>query len=271
MASYNVATGIVGKAPRSEGLERLAAAGFTGVELMADPGHLDDWVSDPAAARRDLEALGMRAESVHLPSAGWNISDPDDSARRAAVDADLAGLRQAAEVGADIVIAHPNGRGEAFTVEGRDASLARSRASLEEFTEAARALGLRVALENLPHRHTPRPGSAMADVLMLIEGLGDHVGICLDAGHSNANGYSAADDARLAGERLWALHIQDNDGAGEDQHLLPGQGTTDWVALLAALDELGFRGLRTFEVSGGEDPEATLAALRRIRDAWNAR
>ena len=130
-------------------------------------------------------------------------------------------------------------------------------------------MGLRVALENLPSRHTPRPGSAMVDILQLIDGLGGHVGVCLDAGHSNANGYSAAEDARLAGDRLWALHIQDNDGGGDDQHLVPGEGTTDWTAFLEALEDIGFRGPRTFEVAAADDVPSTLATLSAIARQWN--
>ena len=37
-------------------------------------------------------------------------------------------------------------------------------------------------------RHTARPGGAMAEILALVAGLGGHVGVCQDVGHSNANG-----------------------------------------------------------------------------------
>jgi len=265
---YGISTSVLGKMDREESLRALVAAGFAIVEL-AGPESLDGWISDPVAIRHQLEAMGLRAASVHLPPAAWNVADPDDAARRAAVDVALASLPKAAAVGAEVAICHPNGPNETFTEQGRDASLARARESLEEMAAAARAAGIRLALENIPHRHLPRPGSAMADILALIDGLGDHVGVCLDAGHSNANGFSAADDARLAGKRLFALHIQDNDGRGDDQHLIPGEGTTDWAAFLAALEDTGFRGVRTFEVAAAEDVPGTLAALRAIARQWN--
>ena len=77
--------------------------------------------------------------------------------------------------------------------------------------------------------------------------------------------------ALLLGALLLALHLQDNDGLGEDQHLLPGDGTTDWGALLRALNEMRFAGLLTFEVAGGDAPCETLATLAALREEWKAR
>ena len=90
----------------------------------------------------------------------------------------------------------------------------------------------------------------------------------MDAGHANANGRSAAAGAREAGARLVALHIQDNDGLGDDQHWIPGRGTTDWRAFLDALDDIGFTGLRTFEVNPHGSSQASLAAVCALRDEW---
>lgn len=111
----------------------------------------------------------------------------------------------------------------------------------------------------------------MAEILALVEGLGEHVGVILDVGHATANGLRAADEALLCGPQLFALHLQDNDGLGEDQHLLPGQGVTDWDALLGALRAMDFRGLATFEIGTREDVAGTLAALAALRDqpSWN--
>jgi hypothetical protein len=53
----------------------------------------------------------------------------------------------------------------------------------------------------------------------------------------------------------------DNDGAGDDQHIMPGLGTTDWPALLAALDNMNYAGPRTFECCTGIAPEALLRAM----------
>jgi len=268
MGIYSVATSVAGDLPRVQSLEAIARAGFTFVELDSDAGHLDNWTADPAGMRRDLASFGLAARSMHLPTTAWDVAHPDPAARRAALEAARIAFQQAAEVGAGVMICHPNASTHQYTEATFAAETARSRESVAEMARYAAATGVNMALENLPARHLPRPGTTIAHVLAMIDGLGEHVGICLDAGHANANGRNAAAEAREAGARLIALHIQDNDGLGEDQHWLPGRGTTDWGALLVALDEIGFQGPRTFEINSAGPLEDTLAALRTLREEW---
>jgi len=268
MSIYSVATCVAGRRPRAESLAAIARAGFTCVELDSDDGHLDDWTSDPAGMRRDLASYGLAARSVHLPTIAWDVTNPDLPTRRAALEAAHVCFDRAAEVGAEVVICHPNASTHEYTEENVASETARSCEAVAEMARYAAAVGVRMALENLPARHLPRPGTTVAQVLAMIDGLGEHVGVCLDAGHANANGRSAAAEAREAGDRLLALHIQDNDGLGEDQHWLPGCGTTDWEAFLVALKDMGFQGLSTFELNAAVSLEDALAALRTVREAW---
>ena len=246
MSTYSVSTFLFEDRPRKETLAAIATSGFREVELAGQDGHLDSWQTEPRVLRRELEEAGLVARTVHSPSRGWDNGTPDDEARRISVDAAMASFSWAAEVGAEIVICHANGPNSEYTEAEWDANWARSRDALSRLAEGARAAGVRMAVENLPRRGLLRPSGRMTEVLAFIGGLGDHVGVCLDTGHSNANGLSAAEDARIAGDKLLCLHIQDNDGLGQDQHLLPGQGTTDWAAFLDALTELRFSGPRTF-------------------------
>jgi len=145
----------------------------------------------------------------------------------------------------------------------------RATESLTILAERAAAAGVRLAVENMPRRGTPRPGGSVAEVLAMIDGLGAHVGVCVDAGHANANGLDAAAEIRAAAGRVFAVHLQDNDGKGEDQHLLPGQGTIDWPATLAALERFAPDAAVNFEI--GVQPAgaaATLAALADLRRTW---
>jgi sugar phosphate isomerase/epimerase len=273
-AGYGVSTALVEAIPSPElALAFFVEAGVAELEVFAGPDHLGDWIAHPAALRRLVEAAGMRVRSVHSPDEGWDNGTLDEAAYRASIATTVACFPQAAEVGAAVVICHPNKQPPTpFTPETYRASWARSRTAMEIFAEAARKAGVKMAVENLPARGQVRPGAQIAHICELIAGLGDHVGICLDAGHSNANGISAAADAREAGDKLIALHIQDNDGLGEDQHWLPGQGTTDWAALLQALDEIAYTGGRIFEVKpilGVEETLAYLAQLAVCRRAVN--
>ena len=133
-----------------------------------------------------------------------------------------------------------------------------------------------MAVENLPdcvgEERGTRPGVRVDDLLRLIEGLGEHVGILLDVGHCNISDTDPAAEAHLAGDKLLELHLQDNEGIpGEDQHLLPGLGTIDWEALLDALDAMGYSGLRTFEAGRPEPSDELLRRLGTLRTTWRAR
>lgn len=252
-----------------ETLRQTAAAGFDAIEVSGSAEYLAAWTEDVAQTRRLLAEAGITVRVLHSPSEGWNNDDPDDAARQRSIALTVASFRQAAELGAEFVICHANKPSHPFTREDWAANWERSCESLGVLAEEARAAGVKMAVENLPVRGEPRPTGSIAQVLEMISGLGDHVGVCLDAGHSNANGLSAAEEALQAGSKLFALHIQDNDGCGEDQHLLPGQGTTDWPAFLRALDMLAFAGPRTFEVGKGNTLAEQLAALAALREAWS--
>lgn len=267
---YAVSSCINNGLTRGELLEAVASAGFRHVELGMDPEVPHSWAHDPAEMRRNLEAAGLEAFSVHVPSAGWKCCHPDDEVRRGAVEASAACFRSAVEVGAGVVVVHATSPDAPLTEDELSANRARACDSLARLAERAAPLGVKLAAENLPARGTARPGALIGDLLEMIRPLGEGVGVCLDAGHSNANGASAAEEVRAAGEKLLAVHMHDNDGRGEDLHWFPGRGTVDWPAFLAALEEIGFQSPRSFEVpSRRGSTRATLDDLAALVDEWS--
>ena len=270
MRTYAVSTVLLDGLSTEEVVARIAEGGFRELELSGRSG--EAMLAAPAEARRVFESYGVVPMTVHTPPAGWNNGTADLAARNASLEIAAATFSQAAEIGAGIVICHSNAPSPAFVKAEYDANWHRSRDSLAILADRARSAGVKIAVENLPARGQPRPSAKMGEVLELIDGLGEHVGICLDAGHSNTNGVSAASDALEANEKLFALHIQDNDGGGEDQHLLPGKGPTDWAAFLDALEAVDFCTPRTFEViAHDEDAQVVLAALVELRKQWESR
>jgi sugar phosphate isomerase/epimerase len=209
---------------------------------------------------------------AHSPDNGWNNGTSDEAARLASMEAAASSFAAAAEVGAEIIICHPNSSSQSFTAEDYDVCRARSVESLSTLAGRAAKAGLKMAVENMPARELPRPGVRVAELLDMIAPLGDGVGICLDTGHSNASGLDAPDEARRAGRKLLCVHIQDNDGKGEDQHLIPGEGTIDWDALVAVLDASSPGCARTFEIAPEKHGMAeTLRLLAPLREKWEKR
>ena len=171
-----------------------------------------------------------------------------------------------AELGGFAVIVHPS-RGDS-PAQHLEPRIDAFRRSLDTLLTQSEPLGIRLACENLQHKGEPRPLCRMEDLRRVIDDYPPSVGICLDTGHANNNGLDPADEARIAGERLIALHLQDTD-AVEDRHWPPGLGNINWRRVSAALTEIGFDGAWTFEVgTGASGPAATAALVRRIADAW---
>ena len=77
----------------------------------------------------------------------------------------------------------------------------------------------------------------------------DHplVTACWDTGHANIEGHQY-DDIIALGDKLTALHINDNHGQ-KDEHMMPYMGTLNIDEVMTALSEIGFKGYFTFECS----------------------
>jgi D-psicose/D-tagatose/L-ribulose 3-epimerase len=261
---------MTGGLSRPDFFAAAAGAGFGHLEISSEPGHLNDWLESPEETRTQAHEHGVSIVSVHSPVAGWRNNLKDENKRRESIQATISCLAPARAVGAQVVVVHPTCNQVPLTPENLEGNRKRAMDSLKELADAAGKVGIRLAVENLPARGNCRPGALISDVLEMIEGLGDHVGVCIDAGHSNSNGQDPAAEARLAGQRIFDVHIQDNDGRGQDQHLIPGQGTTDWKSFLKALDEVNYEGGRMFEIpedrAGGF--QQTLTALAQLKNEW---
>ena len=105
--------------------------------------------------------------------------------------------------------------------------------------------GVKAALENL------LPGSISADLGELVSNVNEinhpQIGVCLDTGHLNVMKGRPADAVRAIGTKLFALHVHDNKGQG-DQHQPPFEGNADWSGFVKALEEVGYMGTLNLEV-----------------------
>ena len=280
MSSYSMSALILPRIIRDEGVAKIVAAGFDMVELPAGDYFLDNWLTDPGVLKEALDRAGVWARSVHGPLSCWSAPQDgqfrdhaagDPAERAAAVEATAASFVAAVAVGAEVVICHSNAPTELVSPEQAAEIRSRGLESLKILAERAGRAGIRMAVETLPIKDAARlrPGALVDDLVEMIEGLGDHVGICVDVGHCHINGEDPAQAIRTAGTQLLAVHLHDNNARGTDQHLLPGEGTIDWAAVIKAMDEIGFAGPRTFEVLlNGNTLDARLEHLSQLRRQW---
>lgn len=68
---------------------------------------------------------------------------------------------------------------------------------------------------------------------------------CWDTGHGNCEG-NQYDDILAIGSDLYAVHINDNSGRG-DEHVLPYFGTVNMDEIMNALIDINYKGIFTFE------------------------
>lgn len=272
MSVYAISSWLVENVPTHEAVRMLAEAGFTRVELSADRAPLViDWEADPEAVCAGLAEAGITVPSVHTPELGRFLDVPDEQERAASIRENLRyfGLMRAS--GIPEIIIHPISGTAGSDAEAWAAVPGRARRSLQALAQAAGDLGIRMAVENLGGGG--RPGSTMASVLEMIDGLGDHVGLCMDIGHSQQAHLDLLAELQtaLSSGRLRTLHLHDVDRQDRD-HYIPGEGCIDFAPYLAMLQAHGYAGGRTLEIAVA--PAETVAERVRLagvlRKTWEA-
>lgn len=269
MASYGISSWIVRDLPVDEAIARLADSGFTATELSADQSTLvQAWEREPEAVCEQLAARDLSVPSVHSPQPGRLLDAVDETVRQASILANVEYLRRMSMCGIAELVVHPTGAPRPATERGRPGDLSRAADSLHCLAEHAGKLGLRLAVENIGFDRC-RPDATMAALLEAIDGLGDHVGLCLDVGHTELAGLDLVDELRTAmrASKLFSLHLHDVTVGGKD-HVIPGEGRIDFRPFLAELDAAGFAGGRILEIS---PPDAGVAERLRLVAAVRTR
>jgi sugar phosphate isomerase/epimerase len=194
--------------------------------------------------------MDMQAISIHSPVAGRYLDHAEKSTRLASIAANFACFDRMKNCGIQEIVIHPIGAGDFSTQEAKTESRTRAVWSLGILAERAGQMGIRLAVENLL---ADSPGFTMTGLLNMIEGLGDHVGICFDIGHAEQAGLDLIRELKTATSagKLFSLHIHDVNESGRD-HFVPGEGRIDWKAFISELDTCGFQGGRILEVSPPE-------------------
>ncbi len=270
MSTYALSSWLVEKVPTDDAIRLLAEAGFGRVELSADRAPIVmAWEAEPQRVCTALAKAGITVPSVHSPELGRFLDVPDEQERLASIRDNIRYFRLMAACGIPQIIIHPISGRAGSDVEAWAAVPDRSRESLRALADAAGDLGVQLAVENLGGGG--RPGSTMQSVLSMIDGLGDHVGLCMDIGHSQQAHLDLLFELRTALDsgKLLTLHLHDVDPAGRD-HYIPGEGCIDFAPFLTLLSDRGYDGGRTLEiaVAPAEIVAQRVAQAGAVRAAW---
>lgn len=234
--------------------------GITHLELWGSP--LEALPSPPALERLGAaaRALGLHIWSVHAPyGESCNLASPDETQRRLAVGTVVSAMDRAQATGAALLVVHSGLL--AHLEERREPAVVRAVRSLNELWKRASQRGLVMAVEYLPPG-TRALGAGSEELLFMQNLMDGEMSFCADVVHM----YPAEDPAtviRTLGEAVVTVHLSDNDGIEVERHWLPGRGRINWPAVVAALDEVGYRGPMLLEAHTGYEPDLprVLAAL----------
>ena len=261
--AMGLSTGCFWQTSIFECLEDIRNSGFSRIEICSFPAHLDyhdvDRVKRAASLINDL---GLETYSFHAPfSDGIDITSPDQQAREFARNELFKAAEAAAILKVRYFVIHPGPENSKLPDHERFWRLQHAVDVLNQTYTHCRHLGIGLVLENmLPHLFAGR----IRDLLWILGALDTFkVGICLDTGHAHLGGDLPAVVHKLSGH-LWMVHASDNHRHFDD-HLPPGEGTINWAALLALLNDLHFNGTFILEIAGMGDREKILEGARRGR------
>ena len=258
----------------AEACDRIAATGYTGVEVLADVPHAYPLRFEDREARRlreRLDSLGLAPVALNGNTAMgyWDpvpeeltfepsLVSGDEARREARIRIIEAALALAATVGAPVV---PITTGRPLSDEPAAVLRARLLEGLERVLRAADLAGVDLAIECEPGQFI----ETSANLKKLLDEV-DHprLGANLDIGHAVCVGEDPADSVRLLAPHLKHLHLEDIKDRVH-HHLIPSLGDIDFAAVRRALDEISYAGAAAVELYTYAD-----APDRAAREAYAA-
>jgi len=204
-------------------LEAIAAAGFSHIQWI------HHWNSDFIYTKPEVDYICevMKKNNLSLfethASKGveklW-YSDTEYQ-RQAGVELVKNRMLMTKNLGGDVIVLHPFQTQDSVLYEKYFEGGVKS---LKDLYKVYEETGVKIALENMRYIETY---GIIEKYFSLFSS--DFLTYCWDTGHSNNIGIDVFDKAaKLAKERLYALHLDDNIVTGFDEHRLPFDGAADW-------------------------------------------
>lgn len=250
-----------------EALDAIAAAGYRGVELMADiphayPPSLDS--TRRTEIKHRIESRGMAVSNVNaftLFAQGDTYHptwiEEDQRLRDLRIEHTMHCLELAGQMDCSTVSIQPGGPMIGLSITPHDAA-ARFADSLARILPLAQRLGVTFAIE-------PEPGlliqTSAEYAQFKKEFFPDEPAIRMncDIGHLFCVGEDPAAVIRQMPCEIAHIHLEDVGENRVHQHLAPGKGAIDFPSIFAALNEIAYKGWVTVELYPYETTAAAIA------------
>ena len=232
----------------------IKSLGFEGVEFDSP----SDVNREEAVRARDKTGIVIHGviDSIH-----WNVrlSDPDSAVRAKGLEGLRTAIKDAKLYGATTVLLVP-GKVSNPSTENYEQCYARSQKEIRKAIPLADEAGVKIAIEVVWNDFITKPEQ-------LVEYVDDFktptVGAYFDVSNMLKYGVPAATWIRMLGKRM--LKFDFKGYSHKNKWVAIGEGDEDWPEVLKALDETGYHGWATSEVSGGGEKDLRDIAKRMDR------
>jgi len=258
-----------------QAIDAIAAAGFAGVELMADVPHAYPSSLNSAARAALLQRIESHSMTVSNINAFTLFADgdtyhptwiePDCSRQKLRIDHTIQCLKLAREMKTRTISIQPGGPLIGMGLS-RAAASGRFAAALKQVLPIAQRLEITIAIE-------PEPGLLIQTAVEYLEfktayfRKESHIRMNCDIGHLFCVGEDPGEVIRSMPREIAHIHLEDIGTNRVHQHLAPGKGAIDFRSIFAALHEIGYAGWVTVELYPYEMTAAQVAqqAMKYLR------
>lgn len=244
---------------RAEACQEVASVGIVQIGFD-ETGIMEDGLNDAVllSIRDNCREAGLSLKTAHPPFGSYHepfsLIRQEPDGRREDIAYIKEYIRRCGLLGMSVVPLHTSG---AMLPGSQPWEVELAAGYIHALLPAARQAGVKLAVENTNHRTPAHWGNGVYRETCLDENIWDYddtekiirfvrelsdpmVGICYDTGHSHMLGRVLEDYDRFA-PYIILVHLHDNAGAYNDQHLQPGYGNTPWQALFARMARLDTR------------------------------
>ena len=253
------------------------------IPIIADTGYdgVDIWGGRPHVYRQDLSSVELRDLRQYIEDHGLavssfmpafyryphSLSNPNPKIRNDSIEYMRQCIDNAAMLEARIVLVVPD---HSLHGQTKEESLQRMIESIDGIAQYASQYDIKLGIEVLYYDETDLVNTS-DDALSIIKELGyANIGVVLDTGTLNLSKEPLQDTVAKLNGLLLQVHVNDNEGGGKQQNLIPGEGTYNFKELIHVLMKSGYSGYLSAELSKeySDDPVPALrTTAERIR-AW---
>lgn len=238
MFRYTYNTLVYGGEAIETGIERIAKAGYNGVELVGEPEQQDESALRSALNKHQVAASSI--VSIYTPERDIVSSSPE--VRANAVKYVKGNIDYAARLGADIVTFTPTACMKIVPEADIKQEWAWAVDAAGELAAYAGDNGVRLALEPW-NRYETYLINRTEQALQFLDEVGSpHIGYMVDTFHMSIEERDIADSIRKAGSRLAHVHLADSNRAA------PGYGHLDFEPIIQAILDADYKGWISYEL-----------------------